>query len=373
METIRLSRSVLGDAEMAAVVRVLRGGFLGMGAEVQGFERELAAFFGDGRQVVCVNTGTAALHLAVQACGIGPGDEVIVPAITYVACFQAVSATGATPVACDVLECSGTVDPEDAARRIGPRTKAIMPVHYAGGTGRLGAIYGLAAEHRLRVIEDAAHAFGGTFDARRIGATGDIVCFSFDGIKNITAGEGGAVVTADPQIAEQIRDARLLGVAKDTEKRFAGQRSWDFDVAMQGWRYHMSDIMAAIGRVQLTRVEEFAAKRIALARNYVGLLGRSSAIRLFEMDYGAVVPHIFPLRIVNGKRDAARQALLEANIQSGLHYKPNHLLSRYRSGQPPLPTADRFYRELLTIPLHPLVTTADQERVARAVLGAVEA
>src|SRR5450759_1400654 len=205
-------------------------------------------FIGGNRQVICVNTGTAALQLAVQACGIGRGDDVLVPTLTFVSCFQAVSATGATPVACEVLRDNGCLDPEDAARRITAHTKAIMPVHYASGAGKLYDVYALAKKHGLRVIEDAAHAFGGTRNGARVGATGDVVCFSFDGIKNITSGEGGAVVTSDAAVANRIKDARLLGVEKDTEKRYTGKRSWEFDVTAQGWRYHMSNVFAALGR-----------------------------------------------------------------------------------------------------------------------------
>ncbi|MCK6622835.1 MAG: DegT/DnrJ/EryC1/StrS family aminotransferase [Calditrichaceae bacterium] len=359
---VRLSKSVIGEKEIAAVTQILQKEFLGMGPEVQAFENDLAVFIGDNRQVVCVNTGTAALHLAVQACGIGPGDEVIIPSLTYLASYQAISATGATPVSCDVLLETGTIDPEDAAKRITPRTRAIMPVHYASGWGRLEQVYDLAQKHGLRVIEDAAHAFGGIYKGRRVGASGDIVCFSFDGIKNITSGEGGAVVTADPQIAEYVRDARLLGVQKDTEKRYARERSWEFDVTIQGWRFHMSDIMAAIGRVQLKRLEEFTTIRVRLAKNYARLLKEIPNIRLLNIEYGPVIPHIFPIFIGQDKRDKVRQALIDNNIQCGIHYKPNHLLSRYNLGYS-LPVTEKLYQETLTLPLHPDVTEEQQEKI----------
>ena len=168
-----------------------------MGEEVQAFERELTGFF--GRQAVCVTNGTAALHLAVQGCGVGMGDEVLVPSLTYVACFQAISATGAVPVACDVDPQSFCLDWRDAEQRITAKTKAIMPVHYAGGVGDLDSIYALAQKAELRVIEDAAHAFGSSYQKRKVGSFGDIACFSFDGIKNITSGEGGCIVTDDQE------------------------------------------------------------------------------------------------------------------------------------------------------------------------------
>ena len=364
---IRLSRSFVGQQEIDAATSVLERGFLGMGEEVREFESELAAYLG-ADAVACVNTGTAALQLALQAIGVGPGDEVLLPTLTYVASFQAVSATGATPVACDVGEADGLLDLADAKRRMTSRTRAMMPVHYASFPGDLDAVHAFAREHGLRVIEDAAHAFGCTHRGRRIGSFGDIVCFSFDGIKNITAGEGGAVVSVDRAVMDKVRDARLLGVQHDTEKRYRGERSWDFDVTEQGWRYHMSDIMAAIGRVQLRRFEaEFAPRRIGLAKAYRQGLAGVAGLKLFANDGEGVVPHIFPLRVLDGRRDMLRSALELAGIQSGIHYKPNHLLTRFGGGTPKLPVAEELYGELLTLPLHPQVAAADCEQVLAVV------
>jgi len=363
-DRIRLSKSFVGAQEAAAVSKVINEGYLGMGSEVESFECDLTQYIGGGRSVVCVNTGTSALHLAVQACGIGPGDEVLIPTITYVASFQAVSAAGAIPVPCDVLPDTCTLDVADARRRITSRTRAVMPVHYASGAGSLEETYLLAERHGLRVIEDAAHAFGCCWKGHRVGATGDIVCFSFDGIKNITSGEGGAVVTADQHVADLVRDARLLGVEKDTDKRFSGKRSWEFDVARQGWRFHMSNIFAAMGRVQLRRFEtEFAPKRIALARHYIEILDDLRGVTCFNLDYenSDIVPHIFPILISAGKRDSVRGALCRSCIECGLHYKPNHLLSYYGGGRVSLPQAELLYTELLTLPLHPELETEEQD------------
>lgn len=372
-ELIRLSKSVVGSEEASAAAEVIKKGFLGMGLEVQAFEREICEFIGGNREVICVNTGTSALHLAVQACGIGPGDEVIVPSLTYVASFQAISATGATPVACDVNADTCTIDIEDAKSRITKNTKAIMPVHYASNRGTLDQVYELAGANKIRVIEDAAHAFGCKWKDQYVGHAGDVVCFSFDGIKNITSGEGGAVVTGDLAVASKIRDARLLGVSKDTEKRYAGKRSWEFDVTEQGWRYHMSNIMAAIGRVQLRRFrEDFAEKRAWLANNYVRLLQATADIRHLDIKYGDIVPHIFPIFISSGKRDAVRNALLENNIECGIHYMPNHLLSYYKQNEKHLPTTEKLYKEMLTLPLHPDLTEGEQQRVVEIVLASVK-
>lgn len=369
---MRLSKSVIGPREQEAVARVLTRGFLGTGPETRLFEQELAGFFGAGVDVACVVNGTAALHLALQAIGLRSGDEVLVPTLTYVSSFQAVSACGAVPVACDVRETDALLDLADAAARITPRTRAVMPVHYASYPGDLDAVYAFAARHSLRVVEDAAHAFGCVYGANKIGSLGDVACFSFDGIKNITSGEGGAIVSKDQALIGRIRDLRLLGVEHDSEKRYRGERSWEFDVREQGWRYHMSDIMAAIGRAQLGRFEqEFKPARMRLARRYREKLANVAGLRFFETNLDATIPHILPIRIINEKRDAVRAALKSREIETGVHYKPNHLLTRFGSGSPKLPVAERLYQQMLTLPLHPELSDADVDLVAMEVRTAL--
>ena len=366
---ILISKSVVGTAELEAIGRVMReDGYLGMGREVRAFEEELQEYFGGrDRKVICLNSGTAALHLAVQAV-TRPGDEVLVQSLTFIASFQAISAAGAVPVACEVYPDTVTLDLEDAAKRITPRTKAVMPVHYASNPGDLEAIYGFARRYGLRVIEDAAHAFGCTYQGRKVGSFGDVSCFSFDGLKNITSGEGGAVVTADPEVVQIVQDARLLGVQRDTEKRYQGARSWEFDVQHQGYRYHLSNLFAAVGRVQLRRFEgEFKPRRIALAQQYRAALTGTANLQLFKGDPGPIVPHIFPIRVLNGKRDGLRQFLRDRGIESGIHYKPNHLLSFYGGGREALPVTERLYEELLTLPLHPGLKDDEVEVVSAAV------
>lgn len=369
---IRLSKASIGDAERQAILGPLDREFLGMGPEVRAFEDELQAYL--GRPVACVVNGTAALQLALQACGIGRGDEVLVPSLTYVASFQAVAATGATPVACDIRPDSCTLDPDDAARRVTERTRAVMPVHYGGGVGTLDEVRAFADRRGLRVIEDAAHAFGSTHRGAPVGGSGDVACFSFDGIKNITSGEGGCVVSDDAALLARVRDARLLGVENDTAARFSGQRSWDFDVTAQGWRHHMSDIMAAIGRVQLGRRAELAARRQDLARRYVDALRGHRRVVPVLTQFDEVVPHIFPVRIAGmADRDGLRRTLREAGIETGVHYRPNHSLSYFaRPGQAPLPVTERVHSELLTLPLHPDLEDADVDFVCESLVRALD-
>lgn len=370
-ELIRLSKSCLSSVEKEAVHKVLEREFLGMGSEVKRFEDALESFF--GRKVVCVTNGTAALQLAVQACGIGQGDEVLVQSLTYVASFQAISATGAIPVACDVNRETLTIDLSDAEKRLTSKTRAIMPVHYSGGVGNLFEVHEFAKAHNLRIIEDAAHAFGTTYGGKRTGSFGDVACFSLDGIKNITSGEGGAIVSDDVDLIQRVSDARLLGVNKDSERRYAGQRSWEFDVVSQGWRYHMSDIMAAIGLVQLERFPELADRRRNIARLYRDRLSGIWRLSSINHDYTEVVPHIYPV-IISGltRRDEVREKLLKRSIQTGIHYFPNHWLTYYRNdGLPSLPVTETIYPQLLTLPLHPDLTEEDVNYVCDQLLACI--
>lgn len=367
MKNIRLSKSIVGPAEKRALGRVIDDSYLGMGKFVGEFEKKLEGYLGDGT-VICVNSGSAALHLALMGIGLVPGDEVLVQSLTFVACFQAISAVEAVPVACEVIPETCTIDLKDAEKRITKKTKAIIPVHYASRTGNIDEIYQFAQKYSLRIVEDAAHAFGTVYKGRKVGSFGDVVCFSFDGIKNITSGEGGAVVTKDSNVAEFVMDARLLGVHKDTGKRYAGKRSWEFTVFHQGYRYHMSNLFAAIGLAQLGRFEkEFKPYRQNLAKRYYNELQGITDIVLFPDDYDEIVPHIFPLKVAKGKRDGLRQHLINNGIECGVHYYPNHFLEYYGKGKVQLPITEKIYQELLSLPLHPDITEEDQGYIIKKV------
>ena len=371
---LRLSRSIVGKAEAEAVAAVIEGsGYLGMGDEVRLFEEEIAAYLGvDKYQVTCVNTGTAALHLAVQAC-VPAGGEVLIPSLTFVASFQAVLTAGAVPVACDVRLSDGLLDLADAAKRITPNTKAVMPVHYASNPALISEVYAFAKKYNLRVIEDAAHCFGCTYQGKPVGSSGDLVCFSFDGIKNITSGEGGAVVTANPEAGRLIKDARLLSVENDTEKRYQHARSWDFDVKQPGYRFHMSNLMAAIGRTQLKRLDgEFAPARKKLVALYRQKLANLPGIVLLDMDMTGIVPHIHPVRVLNGRKQEVIDKLQALGIPTGMHYKPAHLLTLFGGGKEHLPVSEQLQQELLTLPLHPAVTQEDVDYICKSLKEALQ-
>ena len=368
---IRLSKCSLSSLEKKAVLKVLNKEFLGMGEEVSIFENKLTKFF--GRKSVCLVNGTAALQLALQAIGIKSGDEVLVPSLTYVSNFQSITANNAKPIPCDIYPDSLLIDLSDAEKKLTKNTKAIMPVHYAGGVGNLNDIYKFAKKNNLRVIEDASHAFGSKYKNKLIGSQGDIVCFSFDGIKNITSGEGGCLVTNDTKILNTVEDIRLLGVNNDSQNRVINKRSWTFDVFEQGWRYHMSNIMAAIGIVQLNRFSFLSKKRQSLAMHYDKKLSGYQVIQIFKQDYTKVVPHIYPIRIINlTKRKKLQNILSNKGIQTGVHYYPNHYLSYFKKhNKKKLLITENIFPELLTLPLHPDLKKSDIVYIVNSLLEAI--
>jgi len=351
--TIRLSKCSIDNNELDAIKSVLSAEFFGTGPKTREFEDNLKSFFNNSDyDLVCTNTGTSALQLALQACNFKKGSEILVPTLTYLASYQAITAAGHKPISCDVNESDGLLSINDAQKRISRKTKAMMLVHYNGHVGNLEEYYRFAKKNNIRVIEDAAHAFGSTYKNKLIGTTGDIACFSFDGIKNITCGEGGMVISKDKEAINNIKDLRLLGVIGDSKKRAMKKRSWDFDVKEQGWRYHMSDIMASIGIEQLKKFDKkFKKRRIDLNRYYRKKLKSCKHVKLFETDIDNVVPHIFPIRIEKNKLQILKEKLKNKNIETGIHYKPNHLLSYFKTRYS-LPNAEKIYEELITLPFH---------------------
>lgn len=357
---VKVSQGVLGDEELEFVRQAFAYGYFGMAHFVADLERDLAAYLG-APHVLTVNTGTAALHVALDALGIGAGDEVVIPSLTFVGAFQAISATGATPVPCDVRLDTLLIDLDDVEQRITPRTRAVVPVHYAGNPCDLDRLHEIAEGRGLRVVEDAAHAFGSFYKGRKIGSFGDVVCFSFDSIKNMTCGEGGAVVCRDGDLVEVIRQKRAVGIDRGSS---AG-RGLSYEVRTQGYRYHMSNINGAIGLVQLRKVDAFIARRREICRRYDAAFIGLPGVATLPVDYAQVAPHIYVLRIAGGRRDAAMAYLRRHGIETGINYIPNHLQPLYRNGVS-LPATERAHGEILTLPLHCALSNDDVERVIDA-------
>jgi dTDP-4-amino-4,6-dideoxygalactose transaminase len=368
---IKLSKAFVGQEELRQVEKVLFETVnFGLGVHVLEFEEKLKKFLQTEHEVIAVNTGTSALHAALLSLNAPKGSEVLVPSITFVASYSAISAAGLNPVSCEVLSPTCHIDPSDVEKRITDRTVAIMPVAYSGVDFDRDAIYSLAQKHNIRVIEDDAHAFGSkTKSGQMIGSVGDIICFSFDGIKNITCGEGGAVLTKDKGLARKIRVLRSLGIEKDVDLRYKGQRAWEYDVATQGFRYHMSNINAAIGIAQLSRFPEVIQKKQSLWKHYEDGLRKHSLLNILrptqEFNDRSCI-HIFSCILADGlSRSEIREHLKSANIESGFHYVPNHLHSMYRETYS-LPIAEHLGAQLLSLPFHPGITEDDINRVMTA-------
>lgn len=344
-------------------------GWLGMGATTKEFEERIAAYLGlDGRHVVCTNTGTSALHIALLAAGIGPGDEVITPSFNYVADHQAIRATGAEVVMCDIRDDDLGIDVDSAASLITPRTKAIVPLHFSGIPCRIADVRALAARHGLRVIEDGCHAFGSTVDGAKIGSGGDLQFFSFDPVKIITSIDGGCVVTPHREEADRLQHLRLLGVDKDTTLRYQNKRSWEYDVVSEGFRYHLTNIMASVGVSQIKRVDEFIASRRTVCERYSAAFDGLPGVRVVRRSYADVSPFIYSLRVAADRRDALIEHLSARGVDVGIHFVPVHKHTYFAGARrSPMPVTDRVVGEVVTLPLHSLMPERSIERVIEGV------
>lgn len=359
---IKVARAVMGPEEHAAVREALDRGYYGLAEKVNEFENAVKSYLGT-EHVVAVNNGTSALHLALDVAGAGDGDEILVPSLTFVASFQAISMTGATPVACDVSADTLLLDIQDAGRKITKKTKAVMPVHYAGNPCDMDALLSLCEKHGLRIVEDAAHAFGSLYKGKKIGSFGDMTCFSFDSIKVITCGEGGVVVCRDAQTEARLRHKRLLGMDRMSHGKEWKERSWSYDVAEKGYRYHMSNINAAIGLEQLKKVDVFIARRREICEAYRNDLQHLPGVCFLDIHTGHIAPFMFVVRVKNGKRDALMQFLKDHDVETGIHYVPNHLHTLYRNDGIALPQTEKAFDEILSLPLHAALSDEDVERV----------
>jgi len=359
------TRPSIDEDTIAAVAEVLRSGWLASGPKVAQLEAELSAYLG-GRPVRSQTSATAGLEMALLACGIGRGDEVITPAMSFVATANVIVRVGARPVFVDVGLDSRNLDLDQVEAAITPRTRAIMPVHFAGLPVDMERLYAIAGRHKLRVIEDAAHAIGAAWRGRRIGSFGDLVCFSFHPNKNMTTIEGGAISGGSP---EELKALEL--------HRWHGQVKWGldgFDTLLAGGKYNLSDVAAAVGLGQLRRLEEFNARRRALAARYYELWERGAPLRLPERGDDGHSWHVFapllPLAELSLSRAQFIEAMKARGIGVGVHYPAIHLFSVYRAlgyreGQ--FPNAERIGRETVTLPLFPAMQLHDVERVVAAV------
>jgi dTDP-4-amino-4,6-dideoxygalactose transaminase len=340
-------------------------GWLGMGALTKEFEERIGAYLElKDRHVVATNTGTSALHIALLAAGVGPGDEVITPSFNYVADHQAVRMCGADVVMCDIREPDLGIDVEKAESLISERTKAIIPLSFAGIPCDYDGVYRLAKKHSLRVIEDDCHAFGTNVGGRKVGSFGDIACFSFDPVKVLTSIDGGCVVVNTPEELERLHRLRLLGVDKDTTLRYKNSRAWDYDVVDQGFRYHLTNIMASVGISQIKRVDEFIASRQRVCQAYNQAFGRLDGVKVPRTDFTDVSPFIYSLRVLDGRRETFIDHMRERGIDVGIHFVPVHKHTAFNSTRRgDMEVTDVVVEEVVTLPLHSNMDVTNVNRV----------
>ncbi|WP_053354030.1 DegT/DnrJ/EryC1/StrS family aminotransferase [Leucobacter musarum] len=363
---IPAAKPLIGDEEREAVDRVLRSGMIAQGPEVATFEQEFGAHFAEGRPTVAVNSGTSGQHLGLLAAGVGAGDEVIVPSFTFAATGNSVALTGATPVFADIEPDSFTLDPESVRAAITPRTKGIMPVHLYGHPFLVDQIEAIAQEHGLAIYEDAAQAHGASWKGRPVGTIGDFAMFSLYPTKNMTSGEGGMVTCATEELARGVRLLRNQGM----ETQYANE--------VIGFNARMTDVHAAIGRVQLTKVDAWTAQRQANAAALnVGLAGLDGVTTPIVADGAVHVYHQYTIRVDADERDRLRDALKEEHqVGSGVYYPiPNHRLPSLAHFAPglDLPETERAAAEVLSLPVHPSLTEGDLERIIAGVTAVLRA
>ena len=366
-----LSDISMGEEEAQAVADVVRSKWLSMGPKTAEFEQAFAQSLG-AKHAVAVSSCTSALHLALAALDIGPGDEVLLPSYTFVATANAVLYQGATPVFVDIVgEDDLNVDVQDLEAQIGPRTKALIVVHMAGFPAPMDEIMPVAERHGLAVVEDACHAIGATYHGsddsayrgRKAGTIGNAGCFSFFANKNLVTGEGGMLATDDHAIAQRIRLARSHGMTKTSWDKASG-RAADYDVVQLGYNYRCTELTAALGLVQLAKLETTTAQRARRVSDYRSRIEDLLGIGVpFANRHQDSAHHIFPLVLKDvDARDPLRRFLQSRGIQTSVHYPPVHQFTHYRQHLPqqrPLVKTEDVATREITLPLHPLLTKED--------------
>jgi perosamine synthetase len=369
----------ISDAEIEAVTRVLRSGWLTTGPVTKEFEASFAERIGV-RHAIALNSGTAALHLALDAIGLGRMDEVIVPDFTFTATAEVVRYFDAKPVLVDINAEDLTIDVEAAEQAITERTRAVIGVDIGGQPCDWPALRGLAKRHALQLIDDAAHALPSALAGRPIGQWADLTAFSFYATKTITTGEGGMLVTDDPVFAERARTMSLHGIGRDAWKRYSAEGSWYYEVLAPGFKYNMTDIAAAMGLVQLRRLDEMTARRQRIAAMYTEALNDLEEVELPAIRSGSSSCwHLYPLRLNLGLLRCDRASfigeLAAENISTSVHFIPLHLHPYYRQTygyqHGDFPVSSREYSRIVSLPIYSRMTDDDAQDVTSAVKRAV--
>jgi len=354
LEKIPVFLPTVDNDTIQHVKKTMEIGWLGMGKTTKDFENMISKFLGlKNRTVIATNTATSAIHLALRAANITKNDEVITPSFNCVADQQAIRFTGAEPVMCDIQEDNLGIDCEKAEELINEKTKAIIPLHYAGIPCDQKNVFKLAKKHNLRVIEDCCHAFGTKIEGKILGSYGDMAVFSFDAVKTITSIDGGCLVVNNKDEKEKIQQMRLLGMNKDTIERYKNKRSWDYDVIREGYRYHLNNILASVGISQLKHIQEIIKSRQKVCKRYNVAFKNIDGVKLPNSNFVNVSPFIYVIRVLNSKRDSLISHLRKKSIDTGIHWTPVHKFSYFAESKcSDLSITNMISDEILTLPLH---------------------
>ncbi len=381
VSSVPFYRPDLGEEEIAAVVETLRSGWVTVGPRTQEFEQRFAEMCG-APHAIAVSSCTAALHLALDALDLKPGDEVITSTLTFTATGATILHAGGRLVLADCTPDTLNIDPDDVERKITPRTRAIVPVHYAGHPADMDALQAIAEKHGLTLIEDSAHALPASYRGRKIGVIGDITAFSFYATKNLCTGEGGMLTTADTALADRMRTRRLHGMSRDAWKRYSSEGSWRYDVSYPGFKYNMTDIAAAMGLVQLRRLPEMHARRRAIAALYQEELADVPELELpvcrsdVEHAWHLYVIRVRPERL-RLHRDAVIEELRALGVGSQVHFIPLHFHSYYRDAlqvsPQDFPVASQAAETILSLPFFTLMSDDEVRYVAASLRRIVNA
>ncbi len=365
--SIPVLRPFFGDEEVEAIREVLESGWVGPGTKVEAFEKAFAEYLGT-RFAVSLNSCSSALFLSMKVLEVA-GREVITTPMTFVSTNHAILQNDGIPVFCDIDADTLNVSPESVEARVSDRTAAIVVMHHSGHPCDMDPIAEIANARNIPIVEDAAHAAGSRYKGRMAGSLGTVGCFSFQALKNMTTGDGGMLTTDDEGIATRLKNLRWMGITRGTYDRFRRNgraRAWEYDIEEVGYKFHMNDLTAAIGLIQLAKLESLNTARREIAAQYRKAFADLSWIEMpREKDYARSAHHMFVARAKD--RDGLIEHLAEQEIDAGVHYKPNHLYTVYEPYRSELPVTERVWQDIVTLPMHPGMRTEDIDHVIESV------
>jgi dTDP-4-amino-4,6-dideoxygalactose transaminase len=376
---LKFSEPSISRKEIREVVKTLKSGWLTTGKRSKLFEEQFAHQT-DAEYAVALSSGTAALFLSLLINGVGPGDEVITTPLTFISTANVIHHLGAVPVFTDIKEDTFNIDPEKINQALTKKTKSLLPVHYSGQPCDMKNIMAISEKHNIQVVEDAAHALGAEYDGKRIGGLGNLTCFSLFPTKNITTGEGGVITLKDEDSAKRLQRLRLHGMSKDGWKRYAKEGSWYYEVHEAGYKFNMADLNAALGLVQLQKLDQLNKKRTQLAEYYLKRLSEIQGIKTLKIGSNKKSSwHIFPIwvdkKILGIDRNQLIKELYKRNIGTSVHFIPLHLQPfyqetfRYKKGD--FPITEKVYEGIVSLPLFPQMKTKDVDYVVEAIKDSI--